>query len=176
MQRAHALFWDAEEGGFFDVVAQPGAPGYLNVRRRLVNDIAYPALNSLAARVMDRLAQLTGDATFRARAEQCLGQLISTMKKVEFFHAGLALAVESHLKPPTWYVVVGDRQDAVARELATAAQRVFHPGKIVRWLDPEADEAELARLKIRKGRAPFLVTCEESRCGEPVRDAASLRR
>ena len=90
--------------------------------------------------------------------------------------AGLALAVEFHLKPPAWYVVVGDHQDAAARELATAARRVFHPGKIVRWLDPAADEAELARLKIRKGRAPFLVTCEESRCGEPVRDPASLRR
>jgi hypothetical protein len=176
MQRAHALFWDAEDGGLFDVAAQPAAPGYLNVRRRLINDIAYPALNSLAARVMDRLAELTGDATFRARAEQCLGQLVSTMKKVEYFHAGLALAVEFHLKPPVWYVVVGSREDAAARDLASAAQKVFNPGRIFRWLDPEADEAELARLKIRKGRAPYLVVCEDRRCGEPVRDPAAVRR
>jgi uncharacterized protein len=174
MRRAEALFWDAEQGGFFDTIDQPAAHGYLNVRRRLPNDIAYPALNSLAARVLDRLAEITGESAYHARAEQCLQQLISTMKRVDYFHSGLALAVESHLRPPVWYIVVGEREDRAAGDLADAARRVFHPGKIVRWLDPRVDEAEMSRLKVRKGRPPFVVRCEESRCSDPVRDPGAV--
>ncbi|MGH9868301.1 MAG: thioredoxin domain-containing protein [Candidatus Polarisedimenticolia bacterium] len=176
MRRAQTLFWDPKDGGFFDVVEDAQAPGYLTVRRRLPNDIAYPALNSLAARVLDRLALLTGEGSWRERADQCLRQSISTMKKLEHFHAGIALAVESHLRPPTRYIVTGRRDDADAKTLVAAARALFDPGKVVRWLDSETDRDELKKMKIHPGRAPLIVACDDVSCSEPARDAASVSR
>jgi len=176
MRRAQALFWDAKDGGFFDVAEDPHASGYLSVRRRLPNDIAYPALNSLAARVLDRLGLHTGEGVWSERADQCLRQSISTMKKLENFHAGLALAVESHLRPPTRYIVMGRRDDPEARTLVTSVRARFDPGKVVRWLDPERDRDELKKLKVHPGRAPLVVACDDVACSDPARDAASVSR
>lgn len=176
MKRAHALFWDAQDGGFFDVVQDPAAPGYLSIRRRLPNDIAYPSLNALAARAMDRLALLTGESSWRDRADQTLRQIVSTMKQLEYFHSGLALAVESHLRQPTRYLVVGRKDDDEAGQMARAALRIFDPGKVVQWLDPERNEAELKRLRIRVPRRAVVVACDDAGCSEPVRDVALVSR
>jgi uncharacterized protein YyaL (SSP411 family) len=178
VERAMALFWDTASGGFFDVVADPGAIGFMSVRRRLPNDTAYPSLNSLAARVLGRLWLLTGDASFRTSAEAALKGLISTSEKLDQHDSGIALAVASLLWPPTRYVVVATADDdAKARELAAAADRLYDPGKIVVRLTYGRDDEEISRLKLdRKTRRAYAVVCHEAQCSQPVRDEASLRK
>ncbi|HKY33303.1 MAG TPA: DUF255 domain-containing protein [Candidatus Polarisedimenticolia bacterium] len=176
MERAHVLFWDPQEGGFFDVADDAAARGYLKIRRRLPNDTAYPSLNSLAARVLDRLALHTRQASHRERAQQCLKQLIVTSKELEYFNAGLALAVESHLRTPTRYVIVGRRDDREAAALSAAAWRIFDPGKLVQWLEPgvERDDREMDRLRLGRRGAPYAVACDQEGCSEPVREPSKL--
>jgi uncharacterized protein YyaL (SSP411 family) len=174
VERAHALFWDATEGGFYDVVEDPNAPGYLVVRRRLFNDRGYPSLNALAASVLDRLALHTGEQRFREQATICLQVLLKHSQRLALNDAALALAIEAHVRPPTRYVVVADGDDARAAALRSAAWKVFDPGKVVVRLRPGADDDILARLKLKKRSDPYAVVCRGDVCGKPIEDPAGL--
>jgi uncharacterized protein YyaL (SSP411 family) len=176
VERAIALFWDPSEGGFFDIVAEPGAVGFMSVRRRLPNDTAYPSLNSLAARVLDRLWLHTREEPYHDRAQACLKGLIATSEKLDQHDAGLALAVASSLWPPARYIVVGRADDPKLGELSRAAGRLFDPGKVVARLVPGRDDPEISRLNVAdRVRPPYAVVCRGEVCSEPVRDETSLR-
>ncbi len=174
VERAVALFWDGEGGGFFDIAVGPNAPGYLSIRRRQKTDTAYPSLNSMAARVLDRLALLTGEKSYHTRAESCLKSAIPMVRKPTVTDAELGLAIESHLRPSTRYVVVGREDDAKAGELTAAARLLFDPGKIVTRLEIGRDDEEIARLGLEKGAA-YAVICRLDRCSAPARDVSSLK-
>ncbi len=173
-ERIVKLFGDGTDGGIFDVVGDPNAPGYLSIRRRLSKDIAYPSLNSEAARMFDCLALYTGDDSYRQRAEGCLKKLISIMKELDFQDSGLALAVESHLRPPTRYIVVGDPSDPKTGALYEAARHVFDPGSLVRRLVPGRDDDEIRTLGLGKAKGSYVAICSGDTCSEPVREAAGL--
>ena len=68
-QNGFRQFEDIEQGGFFSTAS--GA-GDLLLRMKDDYDGAEPSGNSVAADVLLRLAHLTGDSTFRDRAEKCL--------------------------------------------------------------------------------------------------------
>ncbi len=176
VDRAVSLFWDAQLGGFFDVAADPAARGYLAIRRRVPGDTAYPSLNSLAARVLDRLWLHTGEAPYRSRSEACLKALIAITGKLSLQDAGLALALESHLTPPARYVIVGPADDEAARGLWITAGGLFDPGKVVQRLVPGRDDTTLERLGLRRSDTAYAVICRGERCAEPVRDSAALKR
>ncbi|HEY3175088.1 MAG TPA: DUF255 domain-containing protein [Candidatus Polarisedimenticolia bacterium] len=176
VERAVALFWDASEGGFYDIAVDPGAVGFMSVRRRLPNDTAYPSLNSLAARVLDRLWVHTRDESYHARAQTCLKGLIATLERLNHHDAGLALAVASSLWPPPRYLIIGREDDPKAIDLAGAAGRIFDPEKIVIRLSPGRDDEEISRLKLdRKSRSAYAVVCRADACSEPARDEAALK-
>lgn len=174
--RAVELFWDKEGGGFFDIVADPAAPGFMSLRRRLQNDTSYPSLNSVAARVLDRLWLHTGNDQYRERAETSLAGLIAMTAKVDQHDAGIGIAVLEHTSPPARYVVVG-ADDAKTSELVSAAGRVYDPGKIVRHLAPGRDDAELSRLGLdAKARTPYVVLCRDGKCSTRAGDEEALRK
>jgi uncharacterized protein YyaL (SSP411 family) len=174
--RATTLFWGGDDIGFFDVVNDPNAKGYLTIRRQLPNDTAYPALNSLAARVLARLTLLTGDPAWRQRGETCLKQLAARTKELNYRMGGLGLALDAYLRVPTRYVVVGARNDSGAEQLRVAALRLFDPGKLVIRLTPGVDDQEISRLKLKRANRSFAVVCRAEKCSEPATDEASLRQ
>lgn len=175
VDRATALFWDGKGSGFFDIVSDPDAKGYLTIRRRPPADTAYPALNSIAARVLARLSLLTGEASYREKGETCLRQLVAQTTTMNYFMGGLGLALDAYLRPPARYVVVGSEDDSAARDLRTAASHIFDPGKLVVSLVPGRDDREIARLKLKGIKGPFAVVCRGEKCSEPARDDAALR-
>ena len=173
-ERARALFWDQEEGGLFDVANDPNAKGYLIVRRRLFNDRGFPSLNALAASVLDRIAQHTGERQYRDQATSCLQVLLKHSQKLGPNDSALATAIEAHLRPPSRYLIVGATGDARAADLQRAAWHLFDPGKTVLWLRPGADDDILDRLKLRKKGDAYAVACRGDECGKPVGDPAAL--
>lgn len=175
VQRAKDLFWDAEEGGFFDTVAEPAGFGYASRRLRLNDDSGYPALNALASRVLDRLWLHTGDKAHHEAAAACLKVVIGTAEKPDHKHSSLGLALEAHLRPSTRYVIVGPAGDPLAADLTRAAHKVFDPGKVVERLDggSEAQKAVLAALGITADGV-YVVACAGTKCSAPVRDVAAV--
>ncbi|HET6373183.1 MAG TPA: hypothetical protein VFG76_07740, partial [Candidatus Polarisedimenticolia bacterium] len=172
--RALGLFWDPDRG-FYDVVSDPKAPGYLPIRRALPADTAYPSLNSVAAQVLDRISLLTGDPSYRARAETCLKNHTAAVKTPSFQQAGLALAIEAHLRTSTTYVVVGGDEDARTRELRAFASKLFDPGKVILGLSPGRDDPEIARWGLQKSKEPYIAVCDGARCSVPARSEAALK-
>lgn len=175
VERADRLFWDTEGTGYYDIVSDPNARGYLSIRRRLPNDTAYPALNSLAARVLARLALLTGETEYRERGDICLKQLVAHAKDLTYRMGGLGLALDAYLRAPTQYIVVGRQGDTKADELRLSALRMLDPGKIVQRLVPGRDDAALDRMRLKKGSNAYAVVCRSGKCSDPAKDEASLK-
>ena len=140
------------------------------------NDTAYPSLNSIAARVLDRLWLHTGTESYRERAQTCLAGLISMTGKVDQHAAGLGIALAEHQSPPARYVVIGARNESTSA-LVRAARRLYDPGKIVQHLEPGRDDAEIRRLGLDpKPDAAYAVMCREGKCSAPAGDEASLTK
>lgn len=175
VQRARELFWDTEAGGFFDTVAEAVGFGYASNRMRLNDDSGYPALNALAARVLDRLWLHTGDKTYHEAAALCLKVVIGTAEEPDHRHSSLGLALDAHLRLSTRYVIVGPAGDPLAADLTRAARKVFDPGKIVERLDAgsEAQKAVLAALGT-PADGVYAVACAGTKCSAPVRDVAAV--
>ena len=94
MAAAVERLWDARGGGFFD-----RAPGADDVG--LLRDPRKPlALNSLAACVLRRLGDLTGDVRMRARARETLGSLTGRYRTEGLAAAPYAVAVLDVLGSP----------------------------------------------------------------------------
>ncbi len=176
--RARTLFRDPSAGGYFDAPSGHEGPGYMSFRRRLHDDTGYPALNALGALVHERLALLTGDASHRSDAEACLKAIISTTGAADHRQAGLGLALDAHLRPPTRYVVVGPEASPAVDGLTRAARAVFDPGKRVVRLRPGMDDEAIAALGSDGTEAPYVVACAGSRCSAAAREpdgVAALR-
>ena len=175
IDRAVVLFWDPDDVGFFDVVEDKAAVGYLSIRRHLASDKAFPALNALASRVLERLYYLTGESVYRERSIKCLKGLIATNRSLSFHDGGLGLALEGHLTPPTKYYVVGKKGDEGADRLQAAARGLFDPGKVVVRLVPGIDDPEIERLEAGARGEAYAVVCRPGKCSEPVTGEEGLR-
>ena len=176
MRRAEELFWDAEAGGFFDIVSDPNGLGYLSRRLRLNDDSGYPSLNVMASRVFDRLWLHTGDGSYHERAATCLKEVIASSEEPNHRQGGLGLALDAHLRPPTRYVIVGPAGDPLATDLTRAAYAVFDPGKVVERLvsGDEAARGAIAALGVNPADGVFAVACAETKCSGAARDVEAV--
>jgi uncharacterized protein len=94
MRTALRTMWDETHGGFYD--RDMTAPGSIG----LMTDPVKPlALNSLAARVLARLARLSGDPALQDRALDTLRSQTSAYREQGLFAAPYALAVADVLGP-----------------------------------------------------------------------------
>ena len=87
MATALRRLWDERDGGFLDRPAAPGEIGLLRDARKPL------ALNSLAARVLSRLAHLTGQPVLYTRARETLGALTAGYRSEGLGAAPYAQAV-----------------------------------------------------------------------------------
>jgi uncharacterized protein YyaL (SSP411 family) len=176
MQRARNLFWDAEAGGFLDTAVETAPFGYGAYRLPLHDDTGFPALNAMAARVLDRLWLHTGDGDHHERAAICLKGLIAVTGSLDHRAGGLGLALEGHLHPPTRYVVVGPAGDPLAEDLTRAARAVFDPGRVVVRLvrGSASDDAAIAALGVSRDEGSYAVACRGTECSAALTEASSI--
>jgi len=73
------LFWDESAGGFF--LSEDDHGGRLLVRPKSPMDGAIPSGNSVAVRVLAMLAERTGEALYRQKAEATLAAFSSQMRR-----------------------------------------------------------------------------------------------
>jgi uncharacterized protein YyaL (SSP411 family) len=153
-------FWDAERGGVFTT----GSDGErLVARNKDLMDNATPSANSLAAVGLLRLAALTGDPGYRARAEDILRLAgpLATRHPTAFGH--LLAAVDMALTGLDEIVVAGDRPDLVAE-----VQGRYLPGAVLAWGErfpsPRGEGRDDGRAYVCRGYA----------CKLPAEDAATL--
>ncbi|NJK78771.1 MAG: thioredoxin domain-containing protein, partial [Chloroflexaceae bacterium] len=174
MQR---LFWSDEIGGFYDTATDQEA---LVTRPRDVSDNATPSGNSVATHVLLRLAALTGNDTYRERAEHVLEGMNDAMRRLPTGFGRLLCAADMALARTREVALVGDPQSPDLQALVAVLHQRFDPYMVLAYKTPATtadDIAAVALLQDREqldGKATAYV-CEGFACKLPVTDAAALQ-
>ena len=176
------LFADDERGGFFTTGTDAEA---LIVRPKDYQDNATPSENSLAASGLLRLAALTGDDSYRARAERWVGALASVVGEHPSAFAYLLGAVERIVTPSLEVVVVGARDNPATARLVAEVHGRLLPASVHVIASPGTSESLTPLLQGRTGNAgngadteesqPTAYVCEHFACRMPVTDPGALR-
>ncbi len=175
MNRAVALFWDKQAGGFYDRPADRAASGLLIDRAREFTDTPLPGDNAVAARALVKLYLLTSEDRWRGLADRTLSAFAGAAAARGSFAATYALAAEAFLRKPPQVVIIGSHADRRTGELATAAWRVYRPGRLVVTYDPSGvvldslPEAVAGAARAFKGDAtPRAYVCVGETCAPPT--------
>jgi uncharacterized protein YyaL (SSP411 family) len=170
------LFWDEEEGVFFDTAADAER---LVVRPRDLWDNATPSGTSAAVAMLLRLGELLGEARFTAVAVRVIESLADAAARVPAGFGNLLSALDFHLAAPMEVVIVGTPGEPATEALMAAAGRAYLPRAVFALRTPEhgADAEEMVPLL--RGRAPrdgrpAAYLCERMACREPVTEPAAL--
>jgi len=182
-----AKFFDPVSGGFFD--AEPASDGeslgVLSTRRKPLQDSPTPAGNPMAAIVLLRLHDYTGDASYRDKAEQTLETFAGVVGQFGIFAATYGIAVSRFLETPVQVVVISESTaDAEGFDLAASANAAFAFNKTVIRLTaneavaanlPPALAATIPNLPEVNSQKAFAVVCSGFACQPPIKDAEQLR-
>jgi uncharacterized protein YyaL (SSP411 family) len=177
-EAAVVRFYDEAKGGFFDTAAPADGEvplGALSARRKPLQDSPSPAGNPVAADLLLRLAELTGDEGLRARAGATLECFAGLVEHFGLHCASYALALRRMTLPPVQVAVVGD--DAAAEELELAALQGYAVNKsVVRLRHTGALPPSLMQTvpHLPPQQGSFAVVCRGFSCGLPVGTASEL--
>lgn len=176
-----ALFWDAEQGGYFNSRTDDAS---IVLRLKEDYDGAEPSPNSVAAANLLRLSALLHDDAFGERALRTIEALRSQWSKVPHALPELLCAIERALATSRQVVLAGDPESVDFRALAAVLHEKAGPRRAV-LASPAADD-EASRwltgraswLKDMKpaadGRARAYV-CQHFTCQAPVDTPEALR-
>ena len=162
--RGGAYFFTAHDEEKLIARSKPGADGSL------------PSGNAVAARVLLRLHHLTGEASYRTRAEEILRVFHDEAAQNPFGYASYLEALEFYAAAPAEVVVVGRRGTADADRLWAEVASAYLPHRVLVGAEPgEADPLAPARdRRPVDGRATAWV-CRNFTCSAPVTDPGELR-
>jgi uncharacterized protein YyaL (SSP411 family) len=172
-----AHFADDAGGGFFDTSGDHEA---LLTRPKDLYDNATPSGNSVAAELLLRLAELTGEHAYRRRAETLLAGLSGAMAQHPSAFGHLLCALDLALASVHEVALVGEPDAQDTRALVSALFERFQPNKVVALRHPgpagARDEQLIPLLADRPqlaGKATAYV-CQNFTCQLPVTDPAAL--
>src|SRR5262249_19701482 len=103
MMRVWREYRDAGRGGLFDRNGQTGDRGLLPSRLKPLEDAPTPSANGVAGIVLGRLAELTGDRTWRDRARELLRAFAGEVATLGLHAATYLTALDWHLQAATHF-------------------------------------------------------------------------
>jgi len=168
-------FADDAEGGFFFTSADHEK---LIARTKDWYDNATPGGNSVAAHLLLRMALLTGEETYRQRAEQILKLLKSAMMRSPSAFGHLLCALDTLLASPFEIAIVGSLEAAETQALIAEAFNRYLPNKVVALAQSDADRA-VQTIKLLEHRQqiqgqPTAYVCRNFYCQAPVTGSQKL--
>lgn len=180
MEGTLETFWDAEEGGFFDIPDAKRRQPLFSARWKEIADGVLPSTNALAAEALSALAQWTGDARYATLARQTLHTFEPVADQLGVLGASWAQAALAQ-RDPGPVVVIAGFGGADAAALTDVARRTFRPGKRVVTLSPADLDALTAWTlpgvgPMRDRTSPLAIAwlCSPAGCSKPISDANAL--
>ncbi len=173
------LFGDDKSGGYFSTRA---GDGNLLFRLKEDSDNVEPAGNSVAARNLLRLAQMTDDKALTERAEKTIKLYAGSLQRSPGGMPRMLVAIDFHLDKPKQIVLAGDPAATDTRGLLDAVYKPFLPSRVILAADQAAGQAFLATrlefirdIKPLGGKATAYV-CENYACQRPTTDISELAK
>jgi uncharacterized protein YyaL (SSP411 family) len=173
-----ARYLDAQSGGYY---LTPSDGELLLVREKPAYDRAVPSGNSVAARNLLRLHDLTGDAKWRTGAEQLFASLGLRVARASIGYPLLLVALDHYYDTPLEVAVVAPLERGEAGPLFGRLRKTFVPNKAFAVLtDAEAAEHQalvpwLEGKRAMGGKATAYV-CERGRCELPTSNPSVFQR
>jgi uncharacterized protein YyaL (SSP411 family) len=164
-------FWDEESRVFFDTARDAEQ---LITRPRDIADNAVPAGSSLAAELCLRISELTGDQSYRGRAERVLRPLATSMSRHAIAFGHLLGVADMLLRGGVQVALVGDPSGEDFKKLVRAVAGTYVPALVLAGGDP-AQSGSVALLHGRDADAGATAyVCRGFTCDLPTRDPAQL--
>ncbi len=129
----------APNGGFYDILHDPGHEGSMRRRNRSILD------NATMAESLVRLSYLSRRPEFYTEAMAAMESFAGDYKEYGYYVAGYGRAVDLIFYEPLFLTIVGDRESTTAVELRRTALATYVPSRIVQTLDPKHDPILLGR-------------------------------
>jgi uncharacterized protein YyaL (SSP411 family) len=175
MDQAIALFADEQHGGFFDTGKDHET---LVSRPKDIMDNAIPAGNSIAAEVLLRLTALSGEQSYRQRAEEYLQGLSTVVLQHPQFFAQVINGLDFVLSASKEIALIGDPAESATQELLKVVNARYLPNSVLACAAPENTVAMetvalLADRPLKDNRASAYV-CQNFACQTPVNTGAEL--
>jgi uncharacterized protein YyaL (SSP411 family) len=169
------LFHDPEGGGFFQTGSDAES---LLVRPKELFDNAAPSGNSMAAELLLRLSQVTGDETYERTGVSALRVAANLMTRAPAAFGHALGALDRYLGPSHEIAIVGDLSDASTLSLAGEVWRRYLPTTVLAVAGPGDEAARsliplLADRPLRDGR-PAAYVCQHFACRMPVTEPEEL--
>jgi uncharacterized protein YyaL (SSP411 family) len=178
-EKQDELFWDAKNGGYFDVDASDSS---LLSRTRESYDGAEPAPNSTAAMNLLRLTQFMDRADWRDKAQKTISAFAARLQSDPEAVPALASAFDFRLAPKKQILIAGNPGSHDTRELLHQVNTRFLPNKILLLADGGPGQQQLAvwlpfvgGARRMKGRATAYV-CENYVCKLPTTEPDVMAR
>jgi uncharacterized protein YyaL (SSP411 family) len=172
MARVWRDYRDEARGGLFDRTDQAGSKGLLAARLKPVEDAPTPSANGVAGIVLGRLAELTGDWTWRERAIELLRAFAGEAATLGLHAATYLSALDWHLNPAAHFVVVGEVGDSVASRMHNAALATYAPRRVAQRISAaEAEDRALPAAigaMLDRSRLPAGYACLGDACKLPA--------
>jgi len=167
-------YWDSEGGGYF--FAADDTPGLI-ARAKTAADAAVPAGNGTLVGVLTRLAILTGEETYRDRAERIICAFAGEATR-NFFPLATLINNAELAQKPVQIVLVGEASDPGLAALCRAIYAVSLPRRVVQIIAsnetlPVSHPAHGKTLV--EGKAAAYV-CEGPVCSLPITATEALIR
>ena len=160
----------AEDGGYY--LTADDAEGLI-LRPDATADDAVTNPNALIARNLVRLATLTGDESYRARADRLFEGLMPRAAPQLYSHAGLLNALDTRLRAPEIVVVgAGDLAEALVDTAARLPRVDMTIQRVGDAAALPADHPAKAKALTVEGDAAFV--CAGAVCSLPVTDTNRL--
>jgi uncharacterized protein YyaL (SSP411 family) len=171
------LFWDDTLEGFYDT-GHDHEP--LIVRPRNLFDNAVPSGTSVAIETLLRLAVLTGEATYEARALAALRPVADLIGRYPSGFGRFLCALDFHLGPKVEVALVAPSGDSGMEPLAAEVFGRFLPNRVVAGM-VTGDALASAGVPLLEGRDAVggqatAYVCRNYTCDLPATDRATLAR
>ncbi|MES2222828.1 MAG: thioredoxin domain-containing protein [Acidobacteriota bacterium] len=179
-----ARFYDVTNGGFFDTAQNSHAQaplGVLAARRKPLQDSPTPAGNALAAMLLLRIYEFSGNSELQEKVEDTLEAFAGVAEQFGLYAGAYGLALRRYLLSPVQVCVIGD--DEEARRLAVIATARYAVNKTVlrfprsavkgEMLPPSLAETLPHLPELGEGRS-FAVVCSGTSCQPPIYEAEAL--
>ncbi len=166
-------FTDHENGGFFDTADDHET---LISRPKNLSDNAMPCGNSMTARVLLKLATLTGQANYRTPA---LNSISALQEKMSQYPTALAYwlgTLEFALTSPKEIALIGPLDHPTMQAMRRALFAPYRPQQVVAWsdgLDYEG-QPELVQNRPTQADQPTAYVCQNFTCQNPVTTVTEL--
>jgi len=172
-----ALFWDAQDGGWFSTTGKDPA---VLVRMKEEYDGAEPSASAVGVWNLLTLAHLTGDQAYVTRAQQVFAAFSERLRTLGRALPFMAAALSIAEAPPEQLVVVGRREDPATQSLWRAANAGYRPFATLLPVVPDSHQAALASslpwiasMSLRN-RQPAAYICRNFTCEAPTTEPDDL--